>query len=72
MYLVGGRRDLVTERTAQVLAIDPSSGRVRRAGTLPQPLSDAAVVTLPGALIVAGGATDSGTQAAVGELVPSS
>ena len=70
MYLVGGRGDLVTDRTADVLAIDPTTGKVRRAGILPQPLSDAAVVSLPGRLIVAGGATDAGIQASVGELVP--
>jgi hypothetical protein len=43
---------------------------VTPAGQLPQPLSDAAVVALPGELIVAGGATAAGTQAAVGELAP--
>ena len=72
MYLVGGRRDLVTDRTADVLSIDPTTGKVHLAGILPQPLSDAAVVSLPGRLIVAGGATRAGTQASVGELVPTS
>jgi hypothetical protein len=69
MYLVGGRGDLVSDRTANVLAIDALTGKVRKAGRLPQPLSDAAVVSLPGRLIVAGGVSAAGTQAAVGELV---
>lgn len=70
MYLVGGRGENVSDRTAQVLAIDPAHPGVRRVATLPEPLSDAAVVSLGDGLIVAGGAAASGTQSVVGELVP--
>ena len=45
MYLVGGRGEIVTDRSADVWAIDPVNGTIRRAATLPQPLSDAAVVS---------------------------
>jgi N-acetylneuraminic acid mutarotase len=69
VYVVGGRGELVTDRYADVWAIDPSTGTIRRAATLPQPLSDAAVVSLGDRLIVAGGSTAGGTQATVGELV---
>lgn len=72
MYLVGGRGDTVTDRTAAILAIDPATGKVSPAGSLPQPLSDLGVVSLPTGLIVAGGAASAGTQASVGELVPAS
>ncbi len=70
MYLVGGRGELVTERSADVWAIDPAAGTIHQAATLPQPLSDAAVVSLGDRLIVAGGSTAVGTQATVGELAP--
>jgi N-acetylneuraminic acid mutarotase len=72
MYLVGGRGEVVTDRSADVWAINPTTGMIRRAATLPQPLSDAAVVSLGDRLIVAGGSAASGTQATVGELMPSS
>lgn len=70
MYLIGGRGELVTDRSADVWAIDPIRGTIRHEATLPQPLSDAAVVSLSDRLIVAGGSAAGGTQAAVGELTP--
>ena len=70
MYLVGGRGEIVTDRSADVWAIDPASGTIRRAATLPQPLSDAAVVSLGDRMIVAGGSAAGDTQATVGELAP--
>jgi hypothetical protein len=39
-------------------------------GQLPQPLSDAGVLSLGNAIAVAGGHSPAGTQAGVGELVP--
>ena len=70
MYLVGGRGEVVTDRSAAIWAIDPASGTIRRSGTLPQPMSDAAVVSLGDRLIVAGGSGASGTLATVGALAP--
>ena len=70
MYLVGGRGEIVTDRSADVWAIDPANGTVRREATLPQPLSDAAVISLGDRMIVAGGSAAGGTQATVGELAP--
>jgi N-acetylneuraminic acid mutarotase len=70
MYLVGGRGEIVTDRSADVWAIDPANGTIRRAAKLPQPLSDAAVISLGDHMIVAGGSAAGGTQATVGELAP--
>ncbi|MDQ6819062.1 MAG: hypothetical protein M3076_01780 [Actinomycetota bacterium] len=70
VYLVGGRGETVDARSSDVLAINPSTGKVRLAGQLPAPLSDAAVLTVGNAVVVAGGHTSAGTQAAVGELLP--
>jgi N-acetylneuraminic acid mutarotase len=70
VYLVGGRGDSLTSRTAAVQAIDPATGKVTAAGKLPAPTSDAGVVGLGNAIVVAGGHTPSATQAGVGELVP--
>jgi hypothetical protein len=70
VYVVGGRGDSLDARSAAVWAIDPLTGRVRSAGRLPQPTSDAGVVSLGDAIVVAGGRTAAGTQSGVGELVP--
>jgi hypothetical protein len=67
---VGGRGDSLDSRTAAVEAINPATGRVTPAGTLPEPMSDAGVVSLGHAIVVAGGHSPSATQATVGELVP--
>jgi N-acetylneuraminic acid mutarotase len=71
MFLVGGRGADTTSQTADVLAVSPVTGAVRKVAQLPQPLSDAGVVAAAGGIVVAGGRTAGGTQAAVGELVPS-
>ena len=71
VYLVGGRGDAQGSQTASVWSINPRTGAVRRAGRLPEPLSDTGVVSIGGALIVAGGLSSTSTQAGVGELVPS-
>jgi hypothetical protein len=57
LYLVGGRR---------VLRIEPSSGRVTVAASLPATLTDPAAAAVGSALVVVGGGTD-----AVYELRPS-
>lgn len=69
VYVVGGRGDAVGSPTSAVEAIDPISGSVTPAGRLPGPLSDAAVVSTGGAILLAGGRSGSATQAAIGELV---
>jgi len=50
LYLVGGG-------SRAVLAIDPETGRVTRAGTLPRPLTDPSAVSLDATAIVLGGGT---------------
>ncbi|HVS86226.1 MAG TPA: hypothetical protein VHD91_11390, partial [Gaiellaceae bacterium] len=49
LYLIGGRR---------VLGVDPSSGAVWTAATLPVSLTDPSAVVLGGRILVAGGGTD--------------
>jgi N-acetylneuraminic acid mutarotase len=71
VYLVGGRGDNLDSQTASVWSINPFNGAVRRAGRLPKPLSDTGVLSIGGALVVAGGLSPAGTEAGVGELVPS-
>jgi hypothetical protein len=72
VYLVGGRGENLSSQTASVWSINPLNGAVRHAGRLPEPLSDSGVVAIGRTLIVAGGLSPAGTQAGVGELVPSS
>jgi len=57
-------------RVFDVYALDPRSGAVRRDSKLPEPVSDAGVLALGNAIVVAGGRTQTGTQTAVGELAP--
>jgi N-acetylneuraminic acid mutarotase len=52
---VGGRGATQGTQTAQILAIDPHSGRLSRAGRLPTALSDAGVTAYGDAVLVAGG-----------------
>ena len=47
--------------TADVLAITPSTGRVRRIGTLPEPRAYAALVAYRGSLLLVGGKSNAGT-----------
>ncbi len=70
VYLVGGRGDSTTSQSSGIWAINPATGTVKPAGHLPQPLSDAGVISLGGTIVVAGGRAPAGTQGAVGELVP--
>jgi N-acetylneuraminic acid mutarotase len=72
VYLVGGRGDLVNAQTPAVWAISPVTGHVTSAGRLPTPTSDAAVTTVGGAIVVAGGMSPTTTLGSVGELVPAS
>ncbi len=53
-----------------MLSIDPRTGAVRRAGRLPEPLSDTASLSIGGAIVVAGGLSPTSTVAGVGELIP--
>jgi hypothetical protein len=70
IYLVGGRGAGDSDQTAAVYAVNPVTGRVRPAGRLPTPTSDAAVMTIGRAIVVAGGQSPTGTLAQVGELTP--
>jgi hypothetical protein len=61
VYVIGGRGADQGTQTNTILAIDPVTGRVRRAGRLPVALSDVGAATIGGAVIVAGGREASGT-----------
>ena len=63
MYVVGGIGAAGTPVTS-VLAVD-AGGDVHRAATLPRPLSDAGVASLPGRLLVIGGSDGAGPTRAV-------
>jgi hypothetical protein len=70
VYLIGGRGENLDAQTDRVWSIDPSNGAVRAVGRLPRALSDAGVLSIGNGILVAGGRTVEGTQATVGELVP--
>jgi N-acetylneuraminic acid mutarotase len=70
VYVIGGRGSAPGSQTSAILAINPDSGRVRRVGTLAQPLSDAAAVIEGARIILAGGQSATGTQSSIFELTP--
>jgi hypothetical protein len=71
IYLVGGRRSISGDQTAQIVEINPASALAVVVGTLPRPLSDAAVASIGGRIIVAGGQSPSGSpQRTVLALTP--
>jgi YVTN family beta-propeller protein len=53
--VIGGRSARADTPTSTIVAIDPKSGRIRVAGHLPRPVSDAAATTLGSTVLVAGG-----------------
>jgi hypothetical protein len=59
IYVAGGLTP--SGETADVLAITPSAGRVRRIGTLPEPRAYAALVAYRGSLLLVGGKSNAGT-----------
>jgi hypothetical protein len=59
IYVAGGLTP--SGETADVLAITPSTGRVRRIGTLPEPRAYAALVAYRGSLLLVGGKSNAGT-----------
>jgi YVTN family beta-propeller protein len=61
VYVFGGRGSTLGSQTARILAIDPASGRVARAGMLPVALSDSGAAPAGGGVVVAGGRMASGT-----------
>ena len=70
-YVIGGRGSVVGSATDRIYAIDPSTGRVRDAGTLTEPRSDLAAVSVRGGILLAGRKHGpAGTSSAIGELVP--
>jgi N-acetylneuraminic acid mutarotase len=64
VYLLGGRDAAQGTQTRRVLAVDPRTGRVRRAGRLPRAVSDAGAAAVPGAILLAGGRDAAGTPIA--------
>jgi hypothetical protein len=68
--VIGGRGPSLGSQTAAILSIDPSSGRVHQAGHLALPLSDAAIATVGGQIVLAGGRGAAGTQSSIFDLVP--
>jgi Kelch motif len=55
-----GGRDATGSQRREILAIDPRTGRVRRAGSLPQPRSDMGAATLDGEIWLVGGRDGAG------------
>ena len=55
VYVIGGRGDARDAQHAQILAIDPRSGRTRVAGRLPAALSDTGAAAVGTRILVAGG-----------------
>jgi hypothetical protein len=54
-----------------VLAIDPGSGHVYKAGRLPAAVSDAGAASVPGGIVVAGGRDAAGAvRSDIVKLVP--
>jgi N-acetylneuraminic acid mutarotase len=70
VYVVGGRGAAQGSQTADLIAIDSTSGHATRVAQLPQPLSDAAVAASAGHVWVAGGSGTSGPVASILELEP--
>jgi Kelch motif protein len=62
IYVAGGLTP--SGETDTVLAITPSTGRVRRVATLPEPRAYGALVAFRGALLLVGGKSDAGTPTA--------
>jgi hypothetical protein len=53
LYVIGGSSDSGPSKT--ILSFDPAKGTVSVVGTLPQPITDAAVATIGRATYVLGG-----------------
>jgi hypothetical protein len=68
--VIGGRGAATNSPTARILAIDPSTGRIRSAGSLVVAASDLAAVSDGGAILVAGGRGLAGTRTQVSLLKP--
>jgi hypothetical protein len=60
VYVVGGRGAVQGSQLAEILAVDPVSGRVRPAGRLPTALSDTGAATIGGVVMLAGGRQSTG------------
>ena len=62
IYVAGGLTS--SGETADVLAVVPSTGRVRRIASLPQPRAYGALVAFHGSLLLIGGKSDAGSATA--------
>jgi YVTN family beta-propeller protein len=72
VFVVGGRGAALDSPTAEIVAIDPQSGRVRVTGRLIAPRSDLAAVSLGRRILLVGGHGRAGTGAVISRLVRSS
>jgi hypothetical protein len=71
VYVLGGRGAPQGTQTRAILAIDPATGRVTRAGRLPRPASDMGAAAIGGRIALAGGRDRAGrVLAQVLELTP--
>ena len=60
VYIVGGRGAGLNSQQRTIFAVDPVSGRVRRAGRLPMALSDMGAASLDNHALAVGGRDPSG------------
>ncbi len=70
-YVVGGRGANLGSVTGAIVGIDPTRRRVFAAGTLTDPRSDLAAVSIPGGILLAGGKDSGGVSDQLSELTPS-
>ena len=66
--MIGGRGATLDTPTARIVAVDPRTGRIHRAGVLSAPRSDLAAVALGDRILLAGGRGATGTEASLSEL----
>jgi YVTN family beta-propeller protein len=68
-YVIGGRGAALNSPTARIVAVDPQTRRIRRAGSLSLARSDLAAVALGNRILLAGGRSAQGTESRLSELV---
>jgi DNA-binding beta-propeller fold protein YncE len=68
--VIGGRGGATDSQTAQIISVNPASGRARRVGALASPRSDLAAVASGHRILLAGGRGLGRTESMLSELVP--
>ncbi len=71
-YVIGGRGASLDTPTDRIVGVDVARRRVRLAGHLPRPVSDASASTLGRRIVLFGGHTSAGTTDAIVSLRPQS